>query len=310
MTDVNRPDLPLDDLPSSSRYRRPRPLRLISWTGLLFGLLIGAAIGLYYTWNINPIVEVNTEPSQLEPQARRQYIAAITLSFAQDSDLERATARLLTVTGPRDPFQEVADIACEMAQTGYANSTSGLRALRSMTTFYQLQGRTSCADDLVAANVQPTRTVQIILPTPTPRPPATKTPTIAPTRPPTATPAPVFVPTADNVQQYSLINVGTFCEVDRSGIIEVYIQDFNGTGIPGQPVRVRWEGGEDTFYTGLKPERGPAYADFEMEEGVAYTIEMPDRSAPSSQQLVAVPCTTENGDRAITSYRATFRPNN
>lgn len=92
-------------------------------------------------------------------------------------------------------------------------------------------------------------------------------------------------------------------------MIEVRVQDFEGTGLPGQPVRVRWTDGESTFYTGLKPERGPSYADFEMEAELSYTVEMPGLSDPSTTPLVADSCFTEFGDQSVTSYRVVFRSN-
>ena len=70
----------------------------------------------------------------------------------------------------------------------------------------------------------------------------------------------------------------------------------------------RWDDGEDVFFTGLKPERGPAYADFQMDAGKGYIIDMPGRADPSSDQLVAVNCTADNGEPSLISYRAVFLP--
>ncbi|MEO0561505.1 MAG: hypothetical protein AAF125_05305 [Chloroflexota bacterium] len=296
---------PEDELDSRSRYRRNPSL--ISLPALLIGLIIGGGLGLYYTWNINPIVEVSTRPAQLATEPRGRYMAAVALSFSFDSDLTSTLNRLLTITDSGAPFEEMASTACEMVQRGHANSNTGFREIRSMVTLYQLQGQTGCADEVVLVGSAPTQEVVVVLPTPTEAPPATKTPTVAPTRFPTAT-VQVAVPTSVPVQGYVLINVATFCDTEISGVIEVYVQNFNGTGIPGEPVRVRWQDGEDIFYTGLKPERGAAYADFQMERDVAYNVDMPDRSDPSGRQLVATPCTTENGESAVTSYRVVFRP--
>ncbi|MFZ4814633.1 MAG: hypothetical protein ACOYL5_08865, partial [Phototrophicaceae bacterium] len=284
-----------DTLDADSRYLNDRPR--LSWTALWVGIMLGGALAFAYTWWVNPATEINTRPVQLEFEARAAYMAAVTLAFSADSDLGRATERLLTVTGVTDPFQALADTACQLAQSGYANSTSGLRSLRSMMTFYQLQGRTGCADTLIGTNMNPQAEITRVLPTPSALPPPTKTPTPAPTLRPSLTPPPVtiVVPTSIAAQQYVLVNVATFCDVALSGIIEVYVQTSSGIGIPGEPVRVRWEGGEDTFYTGLKPERGAAYADFQMTPDESYTIEMPNRAEPSRQQLIAAPCTTENG---------------
>ena len=298
------------ELASHSRYRN-RPLwRRVSWMGLVLGVIIGTGIGLYRAWYVNPLVEINTEPWQLADPIRDEYMAAIALSFAYNSDLTKALDRLLE-TAPRqsDPFQALADTACDLTQTGYVATNGGLKAIRSMKTLYQLQGRAGCADTFIQLEAQATALVQIELPSPTPLPPATKTPTPLPIALPTSTPLTFIVPTGIPQEQYVLVNVATYCDPSLSGLIEVYVQDFDGEGIPGQPVRVRWADGEDTFYTGLKPEKGWAYADFSMTLGEAYTLEIPERSEPSTQQLLASPCTTENGAEAITSYRAIYRPN-
>lgn len=303
--------LPEQMPPVRSRYNRPR--RPVSIWGIMIGLILGISAGLLYTWSINPRVEYDTEPWQLRPEDRAHYMVGITLAFAGDSNLDRALERLISLQGDypqSDVFQQVADTACRLASTGYVDSNSGRNAIRTMMTFYQLQGRTGCADTLLPAiNAEPTTVIQIDLPTPTLPPPATKTPmpdslVIVPT----PTPERIFVPTNVPQREFVLVNISTFCDEALSGIIEVFVQDYGGIGLPGHAVRVRWNNGESTFYTGLKPERGPAYADFQMEEGLAYLLEMPGRSDPSTEPLAAVPCTTPGGARAITSYRAVFLP--
>ncbi len=289
-----------------SKYRRPR--REISWVGLFLGLAVGLGGGLFYAWVVDVRVEFDTEPWQLQEQDKAQYTVAVALAYAYDSDLSRAVARLIELRPPGDPIQAAADVACRLATTGYVNSSSGLRAIRAVMRFYQLQGRSGCADTLIAMVEAPTPVVQIDLPTPTPLPPATKTPTPAPAVRPTLTLPLVVIPTAQPQSDFNLVSINTFCDTELSGLIEVFVQDFNGQGIPGQAVRVRWDGGEDTFFTGLKPERGPGYADFQMKPDTGYTIEMPGRSNPSTQPLVAAPCVTDGGGSSVRSYRVFFRP--
>jgi hypothetical protein len=71
---------------------------------------------------------------------------------------------------------------------------------------------------------------------------------------------------------------------------------------------VRWNDGESRFFTGLKPELGPGYADFQMSESEEYIVDMPGLSDPVSTALSAVPCVDPiTGELAITSYRVIFR---
>jgi len=290
--------------PKSQRYSRPR--RLFSWWGLLFGLGIGLAAGLFYAWNIAPVQEFDTAPHQLRAEDKANYAVAVMLSYAYDSDLNEAINRLSALDLGLDPIQAVADIACDLARTGYVDSSAGIRAIRSMRTFYQLQGRAGCADELVP-DVSVVLEATVVVPTNTPTlpPPPTKTPT--PDAPTPTEAGVVIVPTTPPRRDFEGRPNNTFCDVELSGLIEVFVYDFDGEGLPGEQVRARWDDGEDLFVTGLKPERGPAYADFEMEPGRAYTLDMPGLSDPIRPPLVADRCITENGQEAITSYRVVFR---
>jgi hypothetical protein len=289
-----------------SKYRRPR--RPFSSWALLIGILFGLGGGLYYAWEINPRIEIETNPWQLRPADKDQYMAGIALQYAFDGDLGLAVNRLLEMRLGGDPIQGMADAACRLATSSYVDNSSGLRAVRAMMNLYQLQGRSSCADNLIPAAENPAGIVITIeAGTPTLPPPATKTPTLEPANPVTNTPpAPIVVPTVQPRTNYVLVDVRTFCSAELSGIIEVRVQDFNGDGIPGEAVRVRWDGGESIFFTGLKPERGPDYADFQMEAGIGYTVEVRGQSDPS-QVLDGRPCLTETSQEALISYRVFFR---
>lgn len=289
------------------KYMRPR--HVVAWPLLIFGLIVGVGGGLFYSWGVSPVVEYDTEPWQLRQSDKAHYVVAIMLDYGYDGDLNQAVNRLLALQLEGDPIQAVADIACNLASAGYIDSNSGLRAVRAMMTFYQLQGKQGCADTLLppVQGPPPTSVVEVVIPTATFVPPATKTPTPDGPSGPTPTPLRVVVPTAAPQTTYVLANISTFCSSSESGVIQVEVQDIQGQGVPGQQVRVRWDAGNDTFYTGLKPERGPGYADFTMTAGTGYTVDLPRRSDPISEPLAAAPCTTDSGDPAITSYRVIFR---
>lgn len=293
-------------LRANSRYQaRQSPIML--WV-LLFGFAIGLAGALFYAWQIDPRKEVDTRPAQLRADQKAHYVVAVALRFSYDSDLANAVNALIALELGADPFQRVADIACDLARTGYVDSTAGIRAVRALKTFYQLQGKQGCADVLLP-DVQATPVVEVRVPTPTATlpPPPSKTP--LPSEPSPTPAGVVVVPTTRPSQNFVGRVVNTFCSASIVGVIEVFVQRANGDGIGGQGVRVRWEGGEDRFSTGLKPERGVGYADFSMEAGRSYVIDMPAQSDPLTSPLIASPCTTENGEASILSYRVVFRPN-
>jgi hypothetical protein len=297
-----------DDLDLPRRYRRPR--RPYSMTGILLGLAIGIGGALLFTWNIAPAQETDTELWQLRDEAKDHFVVAIALSYAHDGDLGSAINQLVALQLPGDPIQAVADTACRLATTGYVNSSSGLRAVRAMMQMYQPQARAGCADSLIDPNDTDGGVVTIDLPTPTPTltAPPSKTPT-PDSALPTATPALFILPTVPPQNDFDLISVTPLtCSAGQSGLITVEVYDSNGsTGIPGQEIRARWDTGESRFFTGLKPEKGRAYADFQMELGKDYIVDMPGHADPLPQPLSAVPCTAPTGERAIISYRVLFR---
>lgn len=293
-------------LRADSRYLdKPKGL---AWWAVLLGAIIGLGLGLFYAWQLDPKKEVDTRPHQLRPTDKAYYVVAIALRFSNDSNLSQAVESLIELNLGSDPFQSVAETACDLARTGYVDSSAGIRAIRALQTFYRLQGKSGCADVLIV-DTQTETLVEVIVPTATATlaPPPSKTPDILPSPTPAGI---VIVPTTPPTQKYSGRIVNTFCSTELSGIIEVFVQNNAGDGIPAQRVRVRWDGGEDRFVTGLKPERGKGYADFTMEAGKGYTIDMPTQSDPLNTPIVADRCITETGAEAITSYRVVFRPSN
>ena len=292
-----------------SRYQHPR--RFFSIPGIVVGLILGIAAGLFFTWTLAPVQEFDTEPWQLKADAKDPYIVAIALNYGHDNDLAGAINRLVGLQLPGDPIQAVADAACRLATTGYVNSSGGLHAVRVMMKLYQPQGRAGCADTLITSdNGQPGSVVTIELPTPTLTPPPSKTPTPVAA---VATPTPmlVIVPSVPPQNDFDLISVTPLtCSTALSGVITVEVYDADATtGLPGKEIRARWDTGESRFFTGLMPDKSPAYADFQMEAGKDYIIDMPGHADPVPQPLSASPCATDTGERAIISYRVVFRSN-
>jgi hypothetical protein len=62
------------------------------------------------------------------------------------------------------------------------------------------------------------------------------------------------------------------CDNTGDGLLRIYVRDRLGEGVPGVEIVVDWSGGQDRFFTGLKPEVDPGYADFEMQPGERYRI--------------------------------------
>jgi hypothetical protein len=281
----------------------------LSWLGLVLGLAFGIGLGLLYTWEIDPVIEQNTSPWQLGPEGRESYVVAVALSYAYNRDLNLAFDRLRALRPDQDVWSMVADIACNRFLTGKTTTNSDVRVMRALEQLYSAQGASGCADGRfpTPAPVSFATLTPSITPTPSLIPPATKTPT-------PITPTSIIEPTSEPVDtplppgSYTVTRIEAFCNPALDGVIEVRVYDRAGDGVAGIPVQVTWGGNQrQTFYTGLKPERGPEYADFEMAAGQSYTVTIPQLvSAPEAVE--ALPCdTTADGQDVLTSYWVNFQ---
>lgn len=274
-----------------------------SWVWpLIIGLALGTGGGLWYAWQIDPRVVTDTRPAQLDSDGREAYLIALSMAYARDRDIGRAAERLLEVGAD---WRMLADTACKLSQTGYISTTSGLIAVRSMVELAGLQGETGCASAQITAFTEtPPPTPSAPPPTPTrvPVPTKTPTPTLGPTFTPPSPPQESPTPSGDFVA----LPIETVCDARAPNLIMVTVRDRDNTGIPGVPVEVIWATDRQTFYTGLKPERDPGYADFEMQPGGAYQVQLPGLSE-RTRSLEAGPCSARDGSATQYSYRVIFR---
>lgn len=136
--------------------------------------------------------------------------------------------------------------------------------------------------------------------TPTQTPRATMTPTITgtprPTRTPTITPGAPFV-----LKKRDMVCNQTLGEA----LIQVQAYDAADNPVPGLEAVITWDGGENHFFTGLKPELGLGYADFTMTPGVTYTLQLAQGGQPIAD-LTPPECELRGGERYWGSWRMTF----
>lgn len=281
-----------------------RPGYISNWVFAL-SLIIGLALGLSITRLQGPLQRGAAEPWQLRPSDRRQYMLAIALEHRESGDVPRALAKLIALRPAGDPLEALAEGACALGSRGYLSSGSAIKAVRYAVELYTSQGREGCAEMLLppadmgdVASTEATRVADPLRPTP----PPTKAPLQeAGNRPTTLR----IVPTLPVERAFEGRPVRSFCDLSRPAIIEVYVVDYLGRGIPGQRIRARWGDREDIFLSGLKQDRGDAYADFQMEKDIDYSIDMPGAAAALSLSLRTGVCYSGNRE-SLKSYRVTF----
>lgn len=107
----------------------------------------------------------------------------------------------------------------------------------------------------------------------TPQPSPTETATA--TQTPTRTPRPTLTPTvtATPRPRYAVVEQRRSCE-GPPGRLVVTVLDAEGQQKPNVELFIRWGSGDDHFFTGLKPELGVGYADFALQKGETYQVEV------------------------------------
>jgi len=210
--------------------------------------IVGLALGLAYTWAIEPIQTYETSPDALRDEDKLVYLAMIGDLYAIDQDLDLAKERLATLDIKADGQVLAALIEQHLDAGGRPQDMRNLARL---------------AEALGASG----GVLLVFAVPPTPSPEATATapaqPGVSPAPPPSVTPAPRF----------QLIEQTALCAAaGEPGRILVQAWDAAGNGIAGIEVIVSWDTGQDRFFTGLRPEQGPGYADFEMAPEIEYEV--------------------------------------
>ena len=88
-------------------------------------------------------------------------------------------------------------------------------------------------------------------------------------------------------------------------LLQIQITDKLEQPVAGVLVIVTWLGGEERFYTGLKPEQGPGYADYTIDPAIVYSLQIGENGAPVTD-LSAAECESAAGDRFWGAWLLSF----
>ncbi len=288
----------------------PRQPPLYLFTGLVIGLLLGLLISLV----IAPVQVVDTSPFLLREAEKDAYRLLIAHAYRADSNLERARARLALLRDAVPP-QALADQALRWQSAG--GREADIRALAELAAVLS-QPQGMAVTEAAGLPTSPPSAGSEGVNTPPSFPTLdlsqavwTATPSPTPTSPP-PTPRPTFTPRVQPTPlptlgaPFELVEQSSLCEADPARprlLIEV--QDSSGKPVPGIAITVAWDGGIDTFYTGLMPSIGLGYADFDMQAGLMYSLRVGELSE-TINGLQAPTC--GEGSNAFTgSLRLLFR---
>ena len=294
---------------------------------LLTGLILGLALGLAYAWTVQPVRYTDTTPESLRKEFKDQYRGLIASAYLGNADLQRARARL-ELLGDDDLFRALTEQAQRtMAENGSDRQAQALGILaialgqappgpgQVVTQPGEQPTRLSPADPSPTSGLPAPPLVEntpASLPTRTPIP-ATQTPEPENTAdtgsmaaastgsPPPVTPSPTatftLVParTAASSGPFILLSQEKICdETLAEPVFRIEALDRFNAPVSGVPVIISWAEGEERFFTGLKPEKGLGYADFDLQPGVLYTIRLGDGGTPVTD-VAAVMCPRASG---------------
>ncbi|MFN8404990.1 MAG: hypothetical protein U0V48_15755 [Anaerolineales bacterium] len=277
---------------------------------LLLALLAGLGLGLLYSWVLSPAQVVDSAPVALRSDFKDQYRSAIAAAFNSTGNLDRARARL-NLIGDTDPIEALNAQAQRMIASGEIQQADEVAALASALA----QGNVSVAAPVESptanalATAQPTSTESEAVPTSATQEIFTSTPEISPTQTIIfeSTPRPTRTPIPTLGSPFALNGQESICDSNLpDGLLQVLVLNPKRRQLPGVEIRITWDGGEDQFFTGLKPELGNGYADFIMTPNVSYTVQLAQGS-DAAVGLIAPACDTSDGQQFIGGFKLTFQ---
>jgi hypothetical protein len=283
-------------------------MRRIPWD-ILLALLAGLGLGLVYSWVISPARVSDSEPLALRVDFKDHYRSAIAAAYAATDNLPRAQARL-ALLADTDPIEALNAQAQRMLAGGQSPEEAD-----------QVAALASALEQGIALEVTGTATTEIINDIDTA---STSTLPLAPsdipvevteTPQPLETPATVSTSTPRPTQTaiptlgapFTLTGQETVCDPNLpDGLLQVIVFDSRRRQLAGAKILITWEGGEEEFFTGLKPELGNGYADFIMDPGSTYTLQLGAGSDIASG-LSTSACQTSEGETFAGGIKLTFQ---
>ena len=135
----------------------------------------------------------------------------------------------------------------------------------------------------------------------------TLTPIATPTPTLTFTPLPTLTATATLAPPFVLQDQDLICDLALADHpqIQVLVVNEVGDGISGVEIIMQWVEQEEHFFTGLKPELGIGYADFDVIPQIIYTLHIAGGGQVISG-LSAPECSDLSGQRYWGSWRLSF----
>lgn len=291
-------------------------MKRVPWD-ILLALLVGLGSGLVYAWMISPLGVSNSEPGTLRADFKDQYRSLIAAAYAATGNLPRAQARLALLGDPNSvealdgqaqrmqasgQSLERADqvVALALALDGKASQENPSDIPASTSTIEDVAPQVDGAPSDTSPSSSPETEVQLDL---TETPQVIETPTLAVESTPRPTPTPTTLPG----KPFALTGQETICDPNLpNGLLQVLVLNSNRRQIAGVEIDITWDGGEEQFFTGFKPELGNGYADYTMTPNITYSIQLA-RGSDVAAGITVPTCQSPNGETFLGGIKLTFQ---
>lgn len=232
-----------------------RPVRDY-YAASLASFAIGVAVGLAVAWGVFPVQYTNADPSDLRSSYKDEYIRMIGAAFALDGNLARARLRLsqLNLGTPSTAVSEF------MARQGSKD-----RNAKVATALVHLSSALGAPSTIQANNTRLQTGSE-----------ETGIPRVLPTQ---------TLPVYELVERTAI----SCTDEPEEAHLRFVVRAEDGKELPNVGIQVRWQGGEETIFTGLKPERGIGYADLLVRPGTFAVSILNGQIEPISGLVVAEP---------------------
>jgi len=284
-------------------------MRRIPWDVLL-ALLAGLGLGLVYSWMISPLRVVDARPTSLRADFKDAYRSAIAAAYAATGNIIRAQTRL-TLLEDANSVEALNGQAQRMLASGDSfQQADQLAALALALKNDAKSVPTAVPETKIVNNIQVTSTATI--PPPPPDVPILLTETQQPvdvTQPAAiaSTPRPTQTAIPTLGAPFTLTGQEETCDVNLSdGLLQVLVLNSNRRQMAGVRIIITWDGGEEQFFTGLKPEMGNGYADYIMTPNILYTVQL-GLGSDVAAELTPSTCQTSSGEAFFGGVKLTFQ---
>ena len=218
----------------------------------MLGLVAGITLGLVIAWGVLPVTFTNADPADLRQSLKDDYVRLASVKYESDANLETARRRIesLELSNPTQTFDDLITLEQNSKSTDTQDALIHLGQALELKLPYTAQRP--------APGVPTPETVYVV-----------------------ATPIPSIL-TFRLVEHSQL----TCADEPDTAHLRIIVRDSAAHDLPNIGIEISGADTQEreTIYTGLKPERGVGYADYETTPGT-YAVRILDAETETVSNL-------------------------